>query len=136
MPVPEPCVILFAEDDPTVRNMVQTLLTRAGYTALTAADGQEALDISRKYGGNIHLLLTDVQMPRMDGLTLIEHLRQERPEIKVLVMSGKVSGEIHAQAATWRFLRKPFLPRDLRRQLRELLDEPDAIPCAPDAITT
>jgi DNA-binding response OmpR family regulator len=114
-------VVLLAEDEPLVRNLVRTVLTDEGYAVLDAADGKAALDLSRQYDGSIHILLTDVRMPRMDGLELCSHIVRERPEIKVLVMSGKLSGEplVLGQAAY--FLRKPFLPHVLRDKLKAML---------------
>ena len=65
----EPMVVLVAEDDVLVRNLINVVLSRAGYAVLLAADGEEALQISRHYAGEINLLLSDVMMPRMDGLS-------------------------------------------------------------------
>ena len=72
-------VILLAEDDQLVRNVVRTTLTRAGYIVLDATDGAHALEVSRGYDGLIHVLLTDVIMPHMDGLELSHHIIRERP---------------------------------------------------------
>jgi CheY-like chemotaxis protein len=121
-PASPKCVILLVEDEVIVRNFVATLLTRLKYSVLAAGDGEEALQISRGYAAPIDLLLTDVQMPRVDGLELSEKLEQERPGIKVLMMSGHVSAEIQAQSRDWGFLRKPFLPKDLTDKLREIFD--------------
>ena len=70
-------VILLAEDEVVVQNVARIILEREGYFLLTAHDGQEALEISRHYPGPIHLLLTDVLMPRMDG--------RKRPAKTVLI---------------------------------------------------
>jgi CheY-like chemotaxis protein len=113
-------VILVAEDDQLVRNVVCTTLTRAGYIVLDATDGAHALEISRGYDGLIHALLTDVIMPNMDGLELSDHITKERPGIKVLLMSGKTSAE-SLVAQSMQFLRKPFLPKTLRERLSVML---------------
>jgi YesN/AraC family two-component response regulator len=63
-------------------------MQREGYFVLSAADGQEGLELSRKYPGTIDLVITDVQMPRLNGTDLCAHLLEDRPGIKVLVMSG------------------------------------------------
>lgn len=118
------CVILIAEDEVMVRNLVRHLLTAEGHEILAAADGYEALELSRKYEGTIDLLITDVKMPRMDGLALIEKLRKERPNIRVLVMSGHTSEELRGQEAGFAFLRKPFPPGVFREKVREVLDAP------------
>src|SRR4051812_37824154 len=67
-------VILVAEDDALIRNLVTLLMQQEGYFALSAADGHEGLELLRKYPGAIHLLITDVDMPRMNGTDLCGHL--------------------------------------------------------------
>jgi DNA-binding NtrC family response regulator len=116
------CVILVAEDDVMVRNFLATFLTEQGFWVLSAADGVEALDISREFHGRVHLLVTDVKMPRMGGLDLSEAIKKERPDIKILVISGKLSGEVEAQTKHWAFMRKPFLPRALMDQFCHIFD--------------
>ncbi len=85
---PNETVILLAEDDPVVRNLVRTMLAKEGYAVLTANDGAEALEVCAEFSDPIHLLLTDVKMPRMDGLELASLVRGQRPDTKVIVMSG------------------------------------------------
>ncbi len=114
-------VILVAEDDQLVRNLVQAILAHEGYTVLSARDGVDALEMSRDYSGNIQLLLSDVRMPRMDGLQLSEHIVRERPDIRVLLMSGKLSGESLVDSQAANFLRKPFLAETLRAKVKMLL---------------
>ncbi len=115
------CVILIAEDEVLVRNYVRHTLESEGHDVLTAADGYEALEVSRRYDGVIDLLITDVKMPRMDGIALIQELRKERPGIRILVMSGKTSDELRRENHMFPFLRKPFLPAALRETVRRLL---------------
>ena len=79
-------VILIAEDEAVVRNLVRLMLTKEGYATLTANDGQEALEIGEKFKHPIHLLLTDIKMPRMNGLQLAERVREQRPETKIMIM--------------------------------------------------
>jgi CheY-like chemotaxis protein len=117
-------VVLVAEDDVLVRNLVQTVLVRAGYSVLVAGDGEEALELSRRYQGDIHLLLSDVTMPRMDGFRLAERIREERPGTRALLVSGRLSSEIMEANAQFDFLRKPFVPDELKRKLREILERP------------
>jgi DNA-binding NtrC family response regulator len=118
-------VILLAEDDRLVRSAVRAMLTTAGYAVLDATDGEHALEVSREYDGSIHVLLTDMKMPRMDGLQLSNLIAQERPGIKVLVMSGKTSGELLLVSRSVDFLRKPFLPKTLWDSLNSLLEQGD-----------
>jgi DNA-binding response OmpR family regulator len=120
-PASSKLVILLAEDEPLVRNVVRAILTDAGYHVLDAGDGEQALEISRRYTGSIHMLLTDVKMPKMNGLELSAHIARERPGIKVLMMSGKLSGELLLIGKSVDFLRKPFLPKTLRAKLNALL---------------
>jgi two-component system, cell cycle sensor histidine kinase and response regulator CckA len=120
-PTAEGKVILLAEDDELVRNLIHMVLSREGYTMLSAPDGEEALLLSREYPGPIELLLTDVKMPKMDGWQLRDHLRRERPDTKVLLISGRLSGEIPASETSVHFLRKPFLAKTLRSAIKTLL---------------
>src|SRR5712691_11420214 len=105
-------VILVADDEPLVRNLVGAVLSDAGYRVLNAADGEQALEVSRQYDGSIDLLLTDITMPNMDGIELSMRIVQERPGIKVLMMSGVVSTELVPDPGV-HVLRQPFLPEAL-----------------------
>src|SRR5262245_44575131 len=87
-------VILLAEDEGVVRNLVRLMLSKEGYAVLTANDGQEALEICAKFADPIHLLLTDVNMPRMNGMELAERVREHRPETKIVIMSGQTTTTI------------------------------------------
>jgi CheY-like chemotaxis protein len=120
--------VLVAEDEVLVRNIVCLLLQYEGYQVLSAADGKEALELARKYQGTIDLLLTDVKMPHMDGVLLAEHIINERPGIRVLLMSGKVSSEIREKNIRLPFLRKPFVPSVFRDKVRDVLNGPPAQP--------
>ena len=120
-----PYVVLVAEDDVLVRNLINTVLVRAGYSVLLAADGEEALQLSRHYSGRIDLLLSDVIMPRMDGVTLAARVREERPQTLALLISGRMSSEIVEANAMFDFLRKPFVPAQLKSKLEEILARTD-----------
>jgi len=117
------CIILVAEDDVIVRNTARLLLEAEGHVVLVATDGYEALELSRDYNGAIDLLLTDVKMPRMGGLALVEQILKERPGIRILVMAGKMSSEDLTQLP---FLRKPFSAEVFREKVREVLHRPSA----------
>lgn len=117
--------VLLVEDDDVVRALTRTVLQRQGYTILEAAHGMDALKLYGRHEGPLHMLLTDVVMPHMNGRQLYLQLAQLRPGIKVLYMSGYTGGaiahlgELEAEAA---FLQKPFPAEVLARKVREVLD--------------
>ena len=113
------------EDEPAVRGLVRETLRLQGYTVLEARHGIEALVTSARYGGAIHLLLTDVVMPQMSGPEVAEKILTVRPEIKVLYMSGYPDHPVFDQGGVSRqtgFLQKPFTPPALVQKVREVLD--------------
>jgi len=117
--------VLLAEDDERVRRLTVSVLGQLGYTVLEAADGEEALEVARRHEGEIHLLFTDIVMPRMCGNEIAGEIRRDRPGIKVLYSSG-YTGDVAAQQGaldpTIPFLQKPFTPRTLAVKVREALD--------------
>jgi len=114
---PDQTVILVVDDEVMIVNIARIALEGDGHFVLTAQDGAEALDLSQKFPGSIDLLVTDVQMPTMDGLELRERFTAERPAAKVLLMSGKID----APVVDCPFLRKPFHIALLRERVRQLL---------------
>jgi DNA-binding response OmpR family regulator len=114
-------VILLAEDDVGVQFFVWSLLKADGFSVLTAGDGISALEASRNHPGSIDLVLSDVGMPRMDGLELCKTLATERPGIKVLMMSGVASYKEQASMNGLPFLQKPFTCTVLRDSIEALL---------------
>ena len=120
------CVILVAEDEVMVRNLARHILEAEGHEVLAAADGAEALALSRGYTGAIDLLITDVMMPRLDGFGLIRQILQERPNLRILVMSG-TPGDMPRLPVSIPFLIKPFLSGVFRDKVREVLQAPPAM---------
>ncbi|MGA8621884.1 MAG: ATP-binding protein [Candidatus Sulfotelmatobacter sp.] len=127
-PVTAPKVIetiLLVEDESGIREVACDFLQRRGYTVLTAVDGNEALRIAEKHGDSIHVLVTDMVMPNLGGKELAHRLRQVRPQIKVLFMSGYpehpalAGGAVDTQTTV---LQKPFLLDTLAQTVRSLLD--------------
>lgn len=118
---PRQPVILVADDEPLIRNLVTLLMQQEGYFVLSAADGHEGLELSRKYPGTIELVITDVNMPRMNGANLCSHLTEERPGIKMLMMSGTDISEIVGHNANLLFLPKPFDGQALLARVRDVL---------------
>src|SRR5262249_29911660 len=86
---PDQTVILIAEDDVMVANFVRIALENDGHFILTASDGEDALLVASQFDGEVHLLLSDIKMPRMDGFELRQRILAARPELKVLFMSGE-----------------------------------------------
>jgi CheY-like chemotaxis protein len=117
--------ILLVEDAQRVRAVVREILEMSGYVVLEARHGAEALEISNRHAGAIHLLVTDVVMPQMSGRELAQRLATLRPELKVLYMSGYTDDAIvrHGVLASGiAFLSKPFTPDALALKVREVLD--------------
>ena len=117
--------ILLVEDDPAVRTLASTLLRRHGYHVLEAENGGDALLICEQHHEPIHLLLTDVVMPRMTGQQLWQRLTRLRPQMRVLFMSGYSPDSgvpAREQPASDAFLYKPFVPADLLAIVRRRLD--------------
>ncbi len=125
--------ILLVEDEDAVRRFTALALRGSGYTVLTAEDGEEALRVATSYTGPIHLLVTDVVMPRLGGRQLAERLRASHPEARVLYVSGYTDDAVirhgvHEAGAN--FLHKPFAPSELARKVRAVLDEPLIAKCS------
>lgn len=80
--------ILVVDDEPTVRNFVMQVLQRRGYTLRSAGDGEEAANLIRENPGSIGLLLTDLDMPRKNGVALIQEAKLMKPDLPVIAMSG------------------------------------------------
>jgi two-component system cell cycle sensor histidine kinase/response regulator CckA len=116
--------ILLAEDDPSVRNLIVRTLHRYGYNILEARDTAEAVAFASPRNGRIHLLLTDIVMPGMNGPALAQRVVRDHPAIKVLYVSGFPWSEAAGSAAGSRasFLAKPFTPTALATSVRECLD--------------
>ena len=117
--------ILLVEDDEAVRTLGRAILTSQGYTVVEARDGTEALRIAADYPGPIHLLLTDVVMPKLSGREVAEGCLPLRPETRVLYMSGYTDDTILRHGIMVKavaFLRKPFSQATLTQKVRALLD--------------
>jgi len=113
--------VLLVEDDSTVRNFIVACLERENLIVLSAADAAEALEIFRTRL-KVDLLLTDVQLETgANGIELAERVLQEKPAIKVLVMSGYPDREIEAGEKRLPFIRKPFTPAVLSAAVGEVL---------------
>ncbi len=117
--------ILLVEDEANLRYLARQFLEKQGYRVIEAADGAVAMQIAVAHEGVIHLLLTDVIMPGMNGRELAQRISEIRPNVRVLYMSGyteNVIGRNGMLDAGVRLLQKPFTLRDLKSKVREVLD--------------
>jgi CheY-like chemotaxis protein len=119
--------ILVVEDAPAVRTVIRQVLERQGYTVLEAPNGEAAFALATKHHGPIHLLLTDVVMPGVNGRQLSEQLARPRPDMLVLFTSGYTDDSVVRHGileSGIAYLQKPFTPDGLARKVREVLDSP------------
>jgi signal transduction histidine kinase len=116
--------ILLVEDDPQVRSLTRTMLTRLGYRVFEAETADQAMGIATSLQSPLHLLLTDVVMPRVNGTELARQLLTARPDARVLYMSGYTDGGVIDQgmlSADTPFIQKPFTADMLNRKIRDVL---------------
>jgi signal transduction histidine kinase len=127
--VPQGATVLLAEDEQPVRAVTARILRGAGLVVLEACDGEEALERSRAHEGPIDLLVSDVVMARRGGISLARQLAVERPDIRVLLVSGYTRGALPARddpAGNLALLPKPYSPAALLERVARLLDHPPA----------
>jgi len=117
--------VLIVENEGAIRNLVQMALERHGYHILAAESGADALRVADDHQGHIHLLITDVVMPDMNGPEIAKRLTVTRPGLTTLFMSGYMDdalGDLGLAPEHMDFLQKPFSPRLLASKVREILD--------------
>ncbi len=118
--------VLLVEDEPGVREVARRVLERAGYRVLVASSAPEALELGEAHASEIHLLVTDVVMPKLSGAELAACLVGQRPGLKVLYMSGYTDRSIVSSGVldgSLPFIQKPFTSEQLARKVRTVLDE-------------
>jgi DNA-binding NtrC family response regulator len=118
--------VLVVEDEEIVRELVCDVLSEQGYNVMCAIDGHDAMRIAGDFDGHIHLLITDVIMPHMNGPELAVALSAIRPDMKVLYVSGYSDNDIgdHGVLDTRiDLLQKPFTPQTLARKIRDVIEE-------------
>ena len=123
--------ILVVEDETDVRELTCEFLKVSGFSVLSARNGIEALELLTRFSGRIHLVLSDVIMPKMGGFELIDRLRTVRPDTKVLLMSGYSeysSGPKEPSVAHIPILQKPFSRPSLIQKVREALSRDSVEP--------
>jgi len=121
--------VLIVEDEEAIREVTRRILTRNGYTVLTAESGAEGLALAAEHAGDIHLLLTDVVMPQMLGKEVAERVVSLRPDIRVLFMSGYARPVLASKGTLdpgVTLLEKPFTEAGLLAKAREVLEEEPA----------
>jgi DNA-binding NtrC family response regulator len=119
-----PRTILVVEDEPPLRKLVTTILTRAGFTVLEADNVTTALEIARRDDLELDLVVTDVTMPSGNGIALVRQLVVERPALRCVVMSGhdeQVLSSIVEPELDARFIQKPFTPTEFLTSVHETL---------------
>ena len=116
--------VLVVEDQEDVRRVIRTILESYGYHVVEAKDGTEALRLTEEHPAEIHLLLTDVILPGMNGKTLSEQMRVLLPKLRVIFMSGYPEDVISRRGVLEQdvpYLPKPFSPESLAIKVREVL---------------
>ena len=113
--------ILAVEDDTAVRELILEVLSLHGYQVISACDGQQALELARGHEGPIHLVLTDVVMPGMNGKQLADALCAERPDIRVLYSTGYVGDELVRRGISEQVLEKPYMGDTLIAKVQQAL---------------
>ena len=125
LPVVARETILVVDDTPLVLSSVALILKNAGFTVLSASSPEEAIQISLDFAGTIHLLLSDVMMPRMSGPDLAKKLVKERKDLRVMMMTGYSGGNLLVLNYGWQLITKPFVPTLLREKIDDVLHNPD-----------
>jgi len=118
--------VLLVEDDLNLRTLAHAILQQQGYIVLEAEDAADAIRIADQYAGSVHLLITDVVMPKMNGPAMARAIQEHRPDAKVLYMSGYTDEAIVRHGVLepgTPFLQKPFTPGTLVRKIRQVLDK-------------
>ena len=126
MAAEKPSTILVVDDIASNRALVKEILKIHDYQVLEAKDSEEAKSVSRSHSGPINLLIADLVMPNVNGMELAKFLRPQRPEMKILYISG-YNADVNVQLEVWDeeadFLPKPFSPNGLLQKVEDLLNQ-------------
>ncbi|MBM4169551.1 MAG: PAS domain S-box protein [Ignavibacteria bacterium] len=118
--------ILFVEDEATLRELVEFVLSGKGYTVLTAGDGQEGIEMYRSRREEIHLVLSDLDLPRLSGFEVVKQLKEINPSVRIVLASGFVAPDAKnalLRAGIAEFVHKPFAVNELLKIVRLVLDQ-------------
>jgi CheY-like chemotaxis protein len=127
---PLPPVILVVDDQPQIRMLIQDFLCDSGFQVLVAESGPAAEQLAENYPDTIHMLITDLEMPGMDGIKLAQRLKKQRPDMEVIYMSGnleKLWQQEHMLVAGGALLEKPVSLDRLGAVVSELLPRTTAL---------
>jgi len=113
--------VLVAEDDASVRELIKEILLGYGYKVIEAEDGEDAVRRFKENKDGIRLLILDVIMPKKNGKKVYDDIMKERPDVKVIFMSGYDANVIHKKE--FDFISKPISIEKLLRKIREVLDK-------------
>ncbi len=119
--------ILIVEDEELLRELVQTMLKAKGYNVLVAGDGEEAVAVFREHYRQVHLVLSDLGLPKLGGWEACQEMKKINPNIKLVIASGYLdptSKQEMLLGGVTEFVHKPYLAGELTAKLREMLDEP------------
>ena len=118
--------LLIVDDEPLMTSLFSQSMSKRGYQVLTAASGAEALEIVKREGETIRVVITDMTMPGMDGMQLAQALAQQAPQIKVLLSTGhEADNELLAQSPNIKgIVQKPYQSKVLAEKIRLLLEAP------------
>jgi two-component system, cell cycle sensor histidine kinase and response regulator CckA len=113
--------VLLVEDEDALRAMARDALRLQGYSVLEASDGEEGLTVFEQSGRIVDLVVSDIVMPQLSGLDMVDRMRKTRPDVKVLFMSGYSDRIDEITNAHLAFVPKPFTPDQLLKAIREIL---------------
>lgn len=114
--------ILVVDDDPAVLRLAATVLERAGHRVMRASNGVEALLVYESYASHLDLVLSDIDMPELDGLELAARIHAVHPKSRILLMSGGLRPRPGTVPPRYPLLNKPFLPQDLLAAVKSVCE--------------
>ena len=118
--------ILVVEDNPLLLRLVCSILEEAGFCVLAASNSKIAIQMESSFRGTIHMLLSDVVMPDMSGPDITKRLKKNRPDMRVILMSGYPNGQLLFLNHGWHFIQKPFVAAALAAKVNEVLHTPES----------
>ena len=118
--------VLLVEDEASLLELLQLLLESNGYSVLTAVDGMEALELYKREQKNIHLVLSDMGLPKLGGWELFQEMKKINPGVKSILASGFFDASLREEllrSGAMDFFKKPYVPNTILRRIREVIDE-------------